>query len=84
MVRTQETAVHWAARRLEALLSPPGLPPDRAPVAFLELILISRFRSEQGAPLLRDAELKRLRAPTYPLLGQDEVSFNPYRSIRAD
>jgi pimeloyl-ACP methyl ester carboxylesterase len=71
-----------AARGLAALLSPPDLPPDPFTLEIFELMLTSRFRSEQNAPPLSDVELRRLAAPTYLLMGQYEVSFNPYKAIK--
>lgn len=70
-----------AARGLLDLLSPPALAPDPFFLEFFELMLTSQFRSEQNAPRLKDEELGRLVAPTYLLLGQYEVSFNPYKAI---
>lgn len=71
-----------AARELATLLSPPNEPLDPFIIEFFELMLASRFRSEQNAPLLSDLELRRLTAPTHLLMGQYEVSFNPYKAIK--
>lgn len=70
-----------AAREMLALVSPPDLPPDPF---FLELfeLMMRHFRSEQFPPVLSDTELKRLTAPTYLLMGQYEVSFEPYKAIK--
>ncbi len=70
-----------AARGLLDLLSPPDSPPDPFFLEFFELTISSRFRSEQNPPVLSDVEFKRLTAPTYLLMGQHEVSFNPYQAI---
>lgn len=69
------------ARALLELLSPPDLPPDPFFLKFFELIVSSGFRSEQMAPALSDGEIQQLTAPAYLLMGQYEVSFNPYRAI---
>jgi pimeloyl-ACP methyl ester carboxylesterase len=71
-----------AARGMLALLSPPDLPPDPFLLEFFELIFASRFRSEQNAPCIDGAELQHLTAPTYLLMGEYEVSFNPYRALK--
>jgi pimeloyl-ACP methyl ester carboxylesterase len=69
------------ARGLLELLSPPDLPPDPFLLAFFELIVVSGFRSEQMAPALSKAEIEKLTAPTYLLMGQYENSFTPYKAI---
>jgi pimeloyl-ACP methyl ester carboxylesterase len=69
------------ARGLLELLSPPDSPPDPFFLAFFELIVVSGFRSEQMAPALSEEEIEKLTAPTYLLMGQYEVSFNPYKAI---
>jgi pimeloyl-ACP methyl ester carboxylesterase len=70
-----------AARGLATLLSPPNEPPAPFAIEIFELMLTSRFRSEQSATLLSDMELRQLTAPTYLLMGQYEVSFNPYKAM---
>ncbi len=69
------------ARGLLELLSPPDLPLDPFFLGFFELIVRSGFRSEQMAPALSDQEIGQLAAPTCLLMGQYEVSFNPYKAI---
>ncbi len=71
-----------AAHELATLLSPPNEPPDPFTIEIFELMLASRFRSEQNAPLLSDLELRRMTAPIFLLMGQHEVSFNPYKAIK--
>ena len=69
-----------AAREMLATVSAPGLPPDPF---FLELfaLMLRHFRSEALVPVLSDAELQGLTAPTYLLMGQYESSFNPYKAL---
>lgn len=69
------------ARVLLELLSPPDLPLDPFFLEFFELIVSSGFRSEQMAPALSNGEIQQLAAPTYLLMGQYEMSFNPYQAI---
>ena len=70
------------ARGLYELLSPPDLPPDPFYLDFFELMVRSGFRSEPMAPALPDGEIAQLAAPTCLLMGQYEVSFNPYRALK--
>jgi pimeloyl-ACP methyl ester carboxylesterase len=70
------------ARGLLELLSPPDAPLDPFLLEFFELIVSSGFRSEQMAPALNDQEIGQLAAPTYLLMGQYEVSFDPYKALR--
>jgi len=69
------------ARGLYELLSPPDLPPDPFYLDFFELMVRSGFRSESMAPALPDGEIAQLAAPVCLLMGQYEVSFNPYRAL---
>jgi len=69
------------ARGLLELLSPPDSPLDPFFLEFFELIVRSDFRSEQMAPVLTNKEIGQLAAPTCLLIGQYEVSFNPYKAI---
>jgi pimeloyl-ACP methyl ester carboxylesterase len=69
-----------AARRMQALVSPPDLPPDPDTLEVFELML-GHFRFEQNTPVLSDVEIRRLAAPTYLMMGQYEVGFNPYGVI---
>jgi pimeloyl-ACP methyl ester carboxylesterase len=57
------------------------LPPDPFFLEFFELIVRSGFRSEQMALGLTDEEIGQLAAPACLLMGQYEVSFNPYKAI---
>jgi pimeloyl-ACP methyl ester carboxylesterase len=68
-------------RRLLELLSPPDSPLDPFFLEFFELIMRSGFRSEQIAPVLTDKEIGQLAVPTCLLMGQYEVSFDPYKAI---
>ena len=69
-----------AAREMLSTVSAPGVPEDPF---FLELfeLMMRHFRSEALVPVLSDAELQGLTAPTYLLLGQFESSFNPYKGL---
>jgi pimeloyl-ACP methyl ester carboxylesterase len=69
-----------AARRFMALLSPPGSVPDPDDMAVFDLCM-AHFRLEQNPPVLRDEEIRSLDAPTYLMMGQHEVSFDPYQVI---
>ena len=69
-----------AAREMLAAVSAPGVPEDPF---FLELfeLMMRHFRSEALVPVLSDAELRGLTAPTYLLMGQHESSFDPYKAL---
>jgi pimeloyl-ACP methyl ester carboxylesterase len=69
-----------AAKEMLATVSAPDVPPDPF---FLELfeLMLRYFRSEAIVPVLSDAELEALQAPTYLLMGQYESSFNPYKAL---
>ena len=69
-----------AAQEMLATVSAPDVPPDPF---FLELfeLMMRYFRSEALVPVLSDAELQGLQAPTYLLMGQYESSFNPYKAL---
>ena len=69
-----------AAQEMLATVSAPGVPPDPF---FLELfeLMLRHFRSEALVPVLSDAELRGLIAPTYLLMGQHESSFDPYKAL---
>jgi pimeloyl-ACP methyl ester carboxylesterase len=69
-----------AARRFMALLSPPGSVPDPDDMALFDLFM-AHFRLEQNPPALRDEEIRSLDAPTHLMMGQYEVSFDPYQVI---
>jgi pimeloyl-ACP methyl ester carboxylesterase len=69
-----------AARRFMALLSPPGVAPAPDDMAVFDLCM-AHFRLEQNPPVLRDEEIGSLDAPTHLMMGQYEVSFDPYRVI---
>lgn len=70
-----------AADKLLATISGPEAPPDRANAKLLEL-MIRHFRSEQLAPILEDDEVRQLTAPTCLLMGQHEVSVDPYKTVK--
>jgi pimeloyl-ACP methyl ester carboxylesterase len=63
-----------------AMVSAPDVPPDPFFQELFELMM-AYVRSEALVPVLGDAELQRLHAPTYLLTGQYESSFNPYRAL---
>ena len=69
-----------AARETLAVLSAPGVPPDPF---FLELfeLMMRHFRSEAIVPAMSDEEIRRLKVPTYLLVGQYEAAMNPYKVI---
>jgi pimeloyl-ACP methyl ester carboxylesterase len=69
-----------AAREMLSALSAPDVPEDPF---FLELfeLMMRHFRSEALVPVLSDAELQGLIAPTYLLMGQYESSFSPYKAL---
>jgi pimeloyl-ACP methyl ester carboxylesterase len=67
-----------AAHRFMALLSPPGSVPDPGDVAVFDLCM-AHFRLEKNPPVLRDDEIRSLTAPTHLMMGQYEVSFDPYK-----
>jgi pimeloyl-ACP methyl ester carboxylesterase len=69
------------ARQTWASLSPPDVPPDPVLLELLELIT-RHYRGEPMPTLLRDAELRRLTAPAFLLMGQYEVLVNPYATIQ--
>jgi pimeloyl-ACP methyl ester carboxylesterase len=69
-----------AARRFMALLSPPGSIPDPSDMELFDL-LMAHFRLEQNPPTLRDDEIRSLESPTHLMMGQHEVSFDPYQVI---
>ena len=69
-----------AAREMLATVSAPGVPPDPFFLKLFELML-RHFRSEGLVPVLSDAELRGLAAPTYLLMGQHESSFDPYKAL---
>jgi pimeloyl-ACP methyl ester carboxylesterase len=69
-----------AAKEMLATVSAPDVPSDPF---FLELfeLMMRYFRSEAIVPVLSDAELQGLNAPTYLLMGQYESSFDPYKAL---
>ena len=69
-----------AAHRFMALLSPPGSVPDPGDMMLFDL-LMAHFRLEQNPRVLRDEEIRSLVAPTHLMMGQYEVSFDPYQVI---
>ena len=69
-----------AAREMLATVSAPGVPPDPFFLVLFELMM-RHFRSEAMVPVLSDAELRGLTAPTYLLMGQHESSFDPYKAL---
>ena len=69
-----------AAREMLATVSAPGVPEAPFFLALFELML-RHFRSEPLVPVLSDAELRGLAAPTYLLMGQHESSFDPYKAL---
>ena len=69
------------AERMVEMLSPPGMPVDPFYKEFFELILTTRFKSEQIATTVSSEELARVTAPTCILMGQYERTFNPYKAI---
>jgi pimeloyl-ACP methyl ester carboxylesterase len=71
-----------AADQLNSLLSPPGLPPDPFLVDFFRLTMSSGFQSKPTPPALPDDEIRKLVSPTYFLVGQSEITFNPYTALK--
>ena len=73
-----------AARRFLEILSPPELSPDPDTLELFELMLRDyRIWVAKGPPVVSDAEIRRLTAPTYLLMGQYENTFapNPYKVL---
>jgi pimeloyl-ACP methyl ester carboxylesterase len=69
------------ARRFLELLSPPDLPPNPDILEQFELIM-EHFRLDQRSPpVIPNVEIRRLTAPTCLMMGQYEVTFDPYRVI---
>lgn len=69
-----------AARQFLKIMSPPGYEiPESDIQAFSHLF---NFKSERSIPVLPDAEIRQLNAPTLLLMGQYEVTFNPQMVIQ--
>ena len=68
-------------RRFWEILSPPDSPPDPGFLELFELTLREYRLSFGSPPTISSAEIRRLTAPTYLLMGQYEVTFNPYKVL---
>jgi pimeloyl-ACP methyl ester carboxylesterase len=69
------------ARRFLTLLAPPGTPPNPDNLELFELTM-SAFRfGRESPPMVSDAEIRRLAAPTCLMMGQHEVTFDSYKVI---
>jgi pimeloyl-ACP methyl ester carboxylesterase len=71
-----------AADQLNSLLSPPGLPPDPFFLEFFRLTMASGFRSKPTPPALSDDEIRKLVSPSCFLVGQHEITFDPYKALK--
>jgi pimeloyl-ACP methyl ester carboxylesterase len=69
------------ARRFLELLSPPDFPPNPDTLELFELIMEHFHLERRSPPVIPNAEIRRLTAPTCLMMGQYEVTFNPYRVI---
>jgi pimeloyl-ACP methyl ester carboxylesterase len=69
-------------RRFWDILSPPDMPPDADLLELFELML-GDFRSGfRGPPVVSAEEVGRLTATTYLLMGEHEITFDPYKAVR--
>jgi pimeloyl-ACP methyl ester carboxylesterase len=70
------------ARRFLVMLEPPGAPPPGPEALELFALLMGGFRlGQKSPPMVSDAEIRRLAAPTCLMMGQHEVTCDPYKVI---
>jgi hypothetical protein len=63
------------------MVTPPDLPPNPDILELFELMM-GHFRLEQRSPpMISDAEIGRLTAPVCLMMGQFEITFNPYKVL---
>lgn len=69
-----------AARRFVRMMSAPGTPISEEEVQIFALLM--RFKAERGTPVMCDADIRCLTAPTQVLMAQYEQAFDPHVVLR--
>lgn len=69
-----------SAQKFLQIMSPPGHQPSEIDIETFSQLF--NFKSERTIPVLSDAEIAALTAPTLLLMGQYEVTYSPQKVIK--